>query len=151
MIVTSSMLHSACAALIHAVDPGVEVYDNPTPQKVTFPAWWVLHSSNEMEHEPCGRYWLVFSIELVYIYAKDSNDSRLFDRYYTMADALSANCDFITLTDGVETQTIHTYQHNWRVERDGLHFSLQIRLRASKPRAKKPVMQTIEDLTVETK
>lgn len=143
--ITTQAIHAACAGLIRSVDPQGHIYDNPTQQKAVFPAWWILHRENNMEHEACNRLWLTHGIELVYVLAKDNNDTRLYDKYFAMADKLAEKCDIITFTEGDEHQNIHTIQQNWNIERDALHFSFQLRIRVSA--SKEPVSKMMSENT----
>ena len=143
---STQLIHASIAAILRDIDPNAEIFDNPTQQGTSYPAWYIVHRQPVERQRECGnRYMLVYGIDIWYMLQQ--NITRMYDQYTQVAERLQDVMEYLPIY-GHQGVLIHTYENSWSLELNAMKYSITLRLRCSRNTVPEPKMQVIEDLHV---
>lgn len=117
--------------------PGVTFYEDPNQQGTAAPCLFLQQRYSRIYKRLDGRYLRHIGLDLVYLV--DYNLPDMQRRYQAAAEALDERMELFPYSDGTETGLIRTYERNWRIDLDAMHymFELQAFVRPEGPEAGK--------------
>lgn len=135
--VTNLRLFQSIARHIETILPGYNVYINPNQQHTKLPCFFVQFvNNNNIVNDTVSRdkrFLRTFFIDLIYM--NDYNLTNLYTEYAGIADILDANLQFIPYIyntsdepDVEKTTLIRTYQRNYNINLDALHYRFTVKL-----------------------
>lgn len=131
---TVATVARSLAAYLADTLPGVTMYEDPNQQDSQMPCMFLQQRYSYPEHET-GTDWYLRRIGLDLTYLEDYNLPDLQQRYQQAAEALDLVMDTFPYTDGTDTALIRTYDREWRIDLDALHYKFELRVRVFIPRA----------------
>ena len=135
---TITTVARSLAGYLAPVLPGVTFYEDPNQQG----------TSSQIQLGRAG--WWLRTIDLDLTYLEDYNLPDLQQRYLQAAQALDLVMETVPYQDGEtqETALLRTYDRDWRIDLDALHYRFQLRVWVRQP--EEPIyMQEIETLNQE--
>ena len=145
---TISTVAQSLAAYLAPYLPGVTFYQDPNQQGTEPPCMFLQERYSFLKLQENGRYLRTVGLDLTYLL--DYNLPNLLTQQQTAAEAMDLVMETFTYTDGTDTALIRTYDREWRVEMNELHYKFEIRVWVTIPEYSVP-MQTIETLDIEVK
>ncbi len=129
--------------------PGVMFLQDPAQQGVQTPCMFLQQRYSYITLQTGGYYYRRIGLDLTYL--EDYNLPNLQELYQQAAEILDLNMETFAYNDGISTGTvlIRTYDRQWRIDLDALHYKFEIRERVSIPDTTQTKMQTIQELTEE--
>lgn len=149
MTFTVSTIAKSLADYLAPVLPGVAMYEDPNQQGSQPPCMFLQTRYNRLKLE-MGGYWLrTLGLDLTYLL--DYNLPDLQRQYQAAAEALDLVMEIFPYSDGSgEGQALlRTYDREWTVDLDAMHYKFELRERVNIPEAAVK-MQTM-DLNEEVK
>lgn len=148
--ISNSLINEALAGMLQKYFPQCDVYDNPNQQNTKLPAWFIQYvPDSSITKEINNRYIRTFEIDLVYLVEYNVPD--LYDQYREAAETLDEVMGMFQYIYENNAFFIHTFNRNWRIDLDALHYRLKLKIRASLQQTDNPVMETIEDINESVK
>ena len=121
--------------------PGLTFYEDPVQQALDCPcAFLQLRSSNTQRRI---RGWQYRDILLDLTYLEDYNLPDLQQRYQAAAETLDDVMDSFPYTDETGTIPMLTYERQWRIDLDALHYNFSIHVQQEPDEPFNP-MQTLQ-------
>lgn len=123
--------------------PGVTFYTNPNQQGTQTPCMFLQQRYSYPKVKTSGRYLRQIGLDLTYLV--DYNLPNMQQLYQTAAEALDEVMETFPYTDGTTegTALIRTYDREWRIDLDALHYKLELQVWVSVPEPEVP-METME-------
>lgn len=149
MNLTVSALARSLADYLAPVLPGVAMYEDPNQQGSQPPCMFLQTRHNRLKLE-MGGYWLrTLGLDLTCLL--DYNLPDLQRQYQAAAEALDLVMETFPYSDGSGEgrALLRTYDREWKVDLDALHYKFELRERVNIPEAAVK-MQTM-DLNEEVK
>ena len=149
MNLTVSTLARSLADYLAPVLPGVAMYEDPNQQGSQPPCMFLQTRHNRLKLE-MGGYWLrTLGLDLTCLL--DYNLPDLQRQYQAAAEALDLVMETFPYSDGSGEgrALLRTYDREWKVDLDALHYKFELRERVNIPEAAVK-MQTM-DLNEEVK
>lgn len=128
--------------------PGVNFYEDPNQQGSEMPCAFLQQRYAHMEKHTGGRWLRRIGLDLTYL--EDYNLVDLQRRYQKAAEALDMVLDTFPYSDGESTAVLRTYDREWRIDADALHYKFELRVTVSIPEDAE-LMQAIEELDMEVR
>lgn len=145
MTFTVSTIAKSLADYLAPVLPGVAMYEDPNQQGSQPPCMFLQVRYGRLSREMSG-YWLRrLGLDLVYLL--DYNLPDLQRRYQTAGEALDIALETFPYSDGVtegKTVLLRTYDREWNIDLDELHYKFELRERVTLPTPDVPKMQELE-------
>lgn len=144
MNLTVSTLARSLADYLAPVLPGVAMYEDPNQQGSQPPCMFLQTRYNRLKLE-MGGYWLrTLGLDLTYLL--DYNLPDLQRQYQAAAEALDLVMETFPYSDGSgEGQVLlRTYDREWTVDLDAMHYKFELRERVTLPKPDVPKMQELE-------
>ena len=144
MNLTVSTLARSLADYLAPVLPGVAMYEDPNQQGSQPPCMFLQTRYNRLKLEMSG-YWLrTLGLDLTYLL--DYNLPDLQQQYQAAAEALDLVMETVPDSDGSgEGQALlRTYDREWTVDLDAMHYKFELRERVTVPKPDVPKMQELE-------
>ncbi len=144
MNLTVSTLARSLADYLAPVLPGVAMYEDPNQQGSQPPCMFLQTRYNRLKLE-MGGYWLrTLGLDLTYLL--DYNLPDLQRQYQAAAEALDLVMETFLYSDGSgEGQALlRTYDREWTVDLDAMHYKFELRERVTLPKPDVPKMQELE-------
>lgn len=144
MNLTVSALARSLADYLAPVLPGVAMYEDPDQQGSQPPCMFLQTRYNRLKLE-MGGYWLrTLGLDLTYLL--DYNLPDLQRQYQAAAEALDLVMETFPYSDGSgEGQVLlRTYDREWTVDLDAMHYKFELRERVTLPKPDVPKMQELE-------
>lgn len=113
--------------------PGVSFVEDPNQQGLELPCWFLQQRYSNLEKQ-VGGYWLrKIGLDLTYLEDYDLPD--LQKKYQSAAESLDLVMDNFSYSDGTESGNVivRTYDREWHVDLDALHYKFEIRERVTFP------------------
>lgn len=107
--------------------PQTAFYEDPSQQGGAFPCMFLQQRSGGAQGRLNGYRQRRVKLDLVYL--EDYNLPDLHRRYLSAAERLEGLMDKIPYSSGGETALLHTYEREWDMDADALHYRFQLRLR----------------------
>lgn len=128
--------------------PGVNFYEDPNQQDSAMPCAFLQQRYAYLELRTGGRWLRRIGLDLTYL--EDYNLTDLQRRYQKAAEALDLVLETFPYTDGADTTLLRTYDREWRIDADALHYKFELRVTVSIPEDAE-LMQAIEELDMEVR
>ena len=107
--------------------PPTAFYEDPSQQGGAFPCAFLQQRSGGVQGRLNGCRQRRVRLDLVYL--EDYNLPDLHRRYLSAAERLDGLMDKIPYISGGETALLHTYEREWSVDADALHYKFELRPR----------------------
>ncbi len=145
MIFTVKTVARSLADYLAPYLPGVTLYEDPNQQGTRCPAMFLQQRYAHTEKRLDGCYLRRIGLDLTYL--EDYNLPDLQRRYLAAAEALDLVMDTFPYTDGgAEAGTlIRTYDREWTVDLDALHYKFELRARSKLQGPESPLMETMTE------
>lgn len=150
---TVNAMAQSLAAYLLPLFPGVTFIQNPTQQNsgqngVNVPCMFLQQRYSYITLQTGGYYYRRIGLDITYLV--DYNLTNLQELYQTAAETLDLNMETFPYNDGTTTGTVQlrTYDREWRIDLDAMHYKFEIRERVSIPTIETK-MQTIQELNEE--
>lgn len=144
MTFTVSTIAKSLAGYLAPVLPGVAMYEDPNQQGSQPPCMFLQTRYNRLKLE-MGGYWLrTLGLDLTYLL--DYNLSDLQRQYQAAAEALDRVMETFPYSDGSGEgrALLRTYDREWTVDLDAMHYKFELRERVTLPKPDVPKMQELE-------
>lgn len=144
MNLTVSTLARSLADYLAPVLPGVAMYEDPNQQGSQPPCMFLQTRYNRLKLE-MGGYWLrTLGLDLTYLL--DYNLPDLQRQYQATAEALDLVMETFPYSDGSGEgrALLRTYDREWTVDLDAMHYKFELRERVTLPKPDVPKMQELE-------
>ena len=138
---TVSTIAKSLADYLAPVFPDVKFYEDPNQQNSRPPMLFLQPRGSNLTRE-MGQYW-IRHIRLDLTYLLDYNLPNMQQLYQDAAEALDLVMETFPYSDGVGTALIRTYDREWSIDLDAMHYRFEIRERVMLPEAFNP-MQTMD-------
>lgn len=148
MNLTVSTISKSLADYLAPSFPGVTFYEDPNQQGSKPPMMFLQTRTNRLELETGGYWRRIMGIDLVYLL--EYNLPNLQQLYQTAGEQLDLLMETFPYSDGTTEDTVllRTYDREWNIDLDELHYRFEIRERVSIPQeyAKMQTMDYNEDI-----
>lgn len=144
MNLTVSTISKSLADYLAPILPGVAMYEDPNQQGSQPPCMFLQTRYNRLKLE-MGGYWLrTLGLDLTYLL--DYNLPDLQRQYQAAAEALDLVMETFPYSDGSseEQALLRTYNREWTVDLDAMHYKFELRERVTLPKPDVPKMQELE-------
>lgn len=126
--------------------PQYPVYDSPNRQGSSFPCFFIFLMPSTTEDEVGNRYLRDLGIDIVFVQERNVVDQNT--QIYEIAEFLDINLDMFCYTDkNGQTAMIHTFERQWQIEDQELHYQFHIRQRVKLPETRN-LMEEMEENNV---
>lgn len=153
MNLTVNTIAQSLAAYLLPLLPGVTFLQDPTQQNIgqdgiNVPCMFLQQRYSYITLQTGGYYYRRIGLDLTYLV--DYNLTNLQELYQTAAETLDLNMETFPYNDGTTTGTVQlrTYDREWRIDLDALHYKFELRERVTIPEMETK-MQTIQELNEE--
>ena len=148
MNLTVSTISKSLADYLAPSVPGVTFYEDPNQQDSKPPMMFLQTRTNRLDHET-GGYWIrTLGVDLVYLL--EYNLPNLQQLYQSAGETLDLLMETFPYSDGTTEGTVllRTYDREWNIDLDELHYKFELRERVSIPETavKMQTMDYNEDL-----
>ena len=148
MNLTVSTISKSLADYLAPSFPGVTFYEDPNQQDSKPPMMFLQTRTNRLDHET-GGYWIrTLGVDLVYLL--EYNLPNLQQLYQSAGETLDLLMETFPYSDGTTEGTVllRTYDREWNIDLDELHYKFELRERVSIPETavKMQTMDYNEDL-----
>ena len=106
--------------------PGVSFYEDPNQQGGRPPMMFLQQRYARIALTPSGRYLRTVGLDLTYL--ADCNRPDLQRVYQQAAEVLDENLETFPYSDGENTGLVRTYDRDWRIDLDALHYKFELRV-----------------------
>ena len=148
MNLTVSTISKSLSDYLAPSFPGVTFYEDPNQQDSKPPMMFLQTRTNRLERETGGYWRRIMGIDLVYLL--EYNLPNLQQLYQTAGETLDLLMETFPYRDGTTDGTVllRTYDREWNIDLDELHYRFELRERVSIPEkyAKMQTMDYNEDL-----
>lgn len=150
MNLTVNTIALSLANYLKPLLPSVMFLQNPSQQGAKMPCMFLQQRYSYVTIQTGGYYLRRIGLDLTYL--EDYNLPDLQVLYQTAAETLDLNMETFPYNDGTTTGTVQlrTYDREWRIDLDALHYKFEIQERVSIPKVYVK-MQTIQELNEEVK
>lgn len=148
MTFTITTVARSLADYLAPVLPGVTFYEDPNQQDSETPCAFLQQRYVYTELRTGGRWLRRIGLDLTYL--EDYNLTDLQRRYQQAAEALDAVLETFPYSDGEDRTLLRTYDREWRIDADALHYKFELRVTVSIPEDAE-LMQTIQELDMEVR
>ena len=130
---TVSTIAKSLADYLAPTLPGVTMYEDPNQQGSEPPMMFLQQRYSYITRET-GTDWFLRRIGLDLTYLLDYNLPDMQRQYQQAAEALDLVMETFPYSDGAETTPLRTYEREWRIDLDALHYRFELRERVKIPR-----------------
>lgn len=123
--------------------PGVTFYEDPNQQGSTTPCMFLQQRYAYTKLRQAGRWLRQIGLDLTYLV--DYNLPNMQELYQTAAEALDLVMETFPYTDGTTegTTLVRTYDREWRIDLDALHYKFELQVWVELPENNTP-METMD-------
>ena len=141
---TVSTVAQSLAAYLAPYLPGVTMYEDPNQQGTVCPCMFLQQRYSYLSRET-GTDWYLRRLGLDLTYLLDYNVPDQQRRYEAAAETLDLALETFPYTDGANApaQLVRTYEREWRIDLNELHYKFELRERVFIPR-EEVKMQTMD-------
>ena len=119
--------------------PGVTFYEDPNQQNTQTPCMFLQQRYARTELRQGGRWLRTIGLDLTYL--EDYNLPDLQRRYQAAAEAVDLVLETFLYSDGTEQTLLRTYDRDWRINLDAMHYKFELRVWVSRPEKGTPMEQ----------
>lgn len=130
------LMDSICGAL-KVVYPDIPTYSNLNKQGTSVPCFFVFFMPTDTERRIGRRYMRNIGIDIVYLV--ENSDPDIYDQMVSVADQLDFSLEFIPCEDA----KLRTYDREWKIDEDELHYQFTVKVVVSYP-DDTPQMESVE-------
>lgn len=143
---TISTLAQSLAAYLAPVLPGVTFFENPNQQGSATPCMFLQQRYSYIKVKTSGRFLRRIGLDLTYL--EDYNLPNLQQLYQQTAETLDLVMETFPYLDssGDTAQLLRTYDREWRIDLDGMHYKFELQVWVDTPEDGAPM----EDLDYNT-
>ena len=143
MTFSISHVSASLAGYLAPSFPGVTFYEDPNQQGSEPPMMFLQTRTNRLELETGGYWRRTLGIDLVYLL--EYNLPNLQQLYQAAGETLDLLMETFPYSDGTTEGTVllRTYEREWNIDLDELHYKFELRERVSIPETY-PKMQTMD-------
>lgn len=145
---TITTIAQSLADYLSPLLPGVTFYEDPAQQGVNPPCWFLQQRYSYIEKQPAGFYLRRVGLDLTYII--DFNLPNMHQLYLQAAESLDLAMETFPYSDGETTGLIRTYDREWTIDLNELHYQFEIQARVTIPK-NEVLMQKIEEYSQEVR
>lgn len=130
---TVSTIAQSLSDYLAPVLPGVTFYEDPNQQGSKPPMLFLQQRYSYIEKETSGFWKRRIGLDLTYLV--DYNLPDMQQLYQAAAEALDLVMETFPYNDGTSTGTVllRTYEREWRIDLDALHYRFELQERVSIP------------------
>lgn len=130
---TISTLARSLAAYLASTLPGVTMYEDPNQQGTQTPCMFLQQRYSYIKKHPSGRWLRQIGLDLTYLV--DYNLPNMQQLYLQAAEALDLVMETFPYTDGITdgTALLRTYNREWRIDLDALHYKFELQVWVTLP------------------
>lgn len=139
---TISTVAKSLADYLAPVLPGVTFYEDPNQQGSRAPMLFLQQRYGYVERQ-LGTDWYLRRVGLDLTYLADYNLTDLQQTYQDAAEQLDLVMETFPYSDGEGTALLRTYEREWRIDLDALHYRFELRERVKLPEPFTP-MKTMD-------
>lgn len=123
--------------------PGVTMFEDPNQQGTETPCMFLQQRYSTIKKQLNGRYLRTIGLDLTYL--EDYNLPDMQQKYQAAAEALDYMLETFPYTDGESESAVllRTYDREWRIDLDALHYKFELRVWVTKPETGEP-METMD-------
>ncbi len=137
MTFTVETVAKSLAGYLAPVLPGTTFYEDPNQQGSQTPCAFLQQRYSNIRTQTGGRWLRIIGLDLTYL--EDYNLPDLQRRYQRAAEALDLVMDTFPYSDGSAATLLRSYDRQWRVDLDALHYSFELRLLVEQPEGGTPM------------
>ena len=136
---TVSTIAQSLASYLAPSLPGVTFFENPNQQGSTTPCMFLQQRYSYPKLKQGGRWLRQIGLDLTYLV--DYNLPNMQELYQTAAEALDLVMETFPYTDGTteETTLLRTYDREWRIDLDALHYKFELQVWVELPETFNPM------------
>lgn len=140
---TISTIAQSLAAYLAPSFPGVTFYEDPNQQGSPTPCMFLQQRYSYTKLRQGGRWLRQIGLDLTYLV--DYNLPNMQQLYQTAAESLDLVLDTFPYTDGTTegTTLLRTYDREWRIDLDAMHFKFELQVWVELPETFNP-METMD-------
>ena len=124
---TISTIAKSLADYLAPSFPGVPFYEDPNQQDSKPPMMFLQQRYAHIEPRRNNGYYLR-RIGLDLTYLVDYNLPDLQQQYQQAAEQLDLRMETFPYSDGTDTALLRTYEREWRIDLDALHYKFELRV-----------------------
>lgn len=130
---TITTLGESLADYLAPVLPDVQYNEDPAQQGVDCPCFFLQQRYAYTDRRRSTRGMFLQRIGLDLTYLEDYNLPDLHQRYLAAAGVLDTVMETIEYTDGDGTALLRTYERQWTIDEDALHYKFELQVWVSLP------------------
>lgn len=146
---TISTIAQSLADYLATSFPGVTFYENPNQQGTQTPCMFLQQRYSYIKVKTSNRFLRQIGLDLTYLV--DYNLPNMQQIYQQAAESLDQVMDTFPYTDGTteETALLRTYNREWRIDLDAMHYKFELQVWVDVPITEVPMetMDYSEDVT----
>lgn len=142
---TITTVARSLADYLAPVLPGVTFYEDPNQQDSVMPCAFLQQRYAYLELRTGGRWLRRIGLDLTYL--EDYNLADLQRRYQQTAEVLDLVMETFPYSDGEDRTLLRTYDREWRIDADALHYKFELRAFVSLPEAFAPMERLTTGIT----
>lgn len=126
MTFTITTIAQSLANYLSPLFPGVTFFEDPNQQGSTTPCMFLQQRYSYIEKRQNSRWLRRIGLDLTYL--ADYNLPNMQQLYLQAAESLDIAMETFPYTDGTtqETQLIRTYDREWRIDLDAMHYKFEL-------------------------
>ena len=141
MTFTTQTIASSLAEHLAPLLPGVVFYENPNQQGTKTPCMFLQQRYGYIDQKQGGRFLRRIGLDLTYL--EDYNLPDLQELYQSAVEAIDPFMEKIPYREGEERTLLHTYEREYRIDLDALHYQFELKVWVTLPKDE-PYMQTMD-------
>lgn len=130
---TISTIAKSLANYLAPSFPGVTFYEDPNQQRTQTPCMFLQQRYSYIKAKTAGRYLRQIGLDLTYLV--DYNLPNMQQLYQAAAEALDEVMETFPYTDRTTdgTALLRTYDREWRIDLDAMHYKFELQVWVSTP------------------
>lgn len=133
---------NSIAGILTGAYPDMPVYSNPNQQGTAPPCFFVFFMPSKTENRVGRRVMRNIGIDIVYLTERNIPNS--YDVLISAADTLDNILEIVPYTDGTQTQSLYTFDREWKIDDGELHYQFWLKATISSS-DDSPVIEEIAD------
>lgn len=121
--------------------PGVTFYEDPNQQKTQLPCSFIQQRYSRLDKRQAGRWLRTIGLDITYL--EDYNLPNLQQLYQRAAEVLDLVMETFPYSDGTDATLLRTYDREWKIDLDALHYKFELRVWVKLPEDFNP-MRTMD-------
>ena len=136
---TISTIAQSLAAYLAPSFPGVTFYENANQQGTDAPCMFLQQRYSYIKVKTANRFLRTIGLDLTYL--EGYNLPNMQQLYQTAAEALDEVLEMFPYTDGTTegTELLRTYEREWRIDLDGMHYKFELQVWVDAPTTGTPM------------